>query len=349
MAHSPKPFFRTARAAWYVQLGTKQIKLCDGPKSATTEKGAWAAFHQLMTERDRASTIPNAPQSPAAHTVGELFEKYLDWCQRHREKRTYDGYVWHLQRFCDHLRVATTLPALDLRPFHVNEWVDAHPDWGQTYRRNAIAAVKRAYSWAETDGYIDSDPLRRLKKPSPARREAYVRPEDWERIKDCYKVGDPFRTFLEFCWTTGARPQEARTIEPRHVHLEKALIAIPPKEAKGRKKWRIIRLEGRALEIVREQMASARGRLFVNRAGAPWTVSAINCRFCRLKEKLGVKFCNYQFRHGFAQRLLVSGADHLTVAALLGHSDGQMVSRVYSHMDRDDEHLRRALKRDEGA
>lgn len=181
------------------------------------------------------------------------------------------------------------------------------------------------------------------------RRETFVEPDDWARIRDSYKHGDPFRVFLEFCWETGCRPQEARHIEAHHVHLDNALIAIPPKEAKGRRKWRVIRLEGRALEIVRDRLPGAAVKLFVNRDGAAWTAFALNCRFCRLKEKLGEKFCAYEFRHGFTQRLLVSGVDHLTVAALLGHSDGTMVNKVYSHMDQADEHLRAALRKGGGA
>ncbi len=354
MAHSPKPFFRTARNAWYVQLGKNQIRLASGPKTTATEKEAWAVFHRLMTERVANGDAPvHESTTPGAEngglTVGILFEKYLDWCKRHREKQTYSGYVGHLQRFCNHLSGVLTMAALDLKPFHVVEWLDAHPDWGPTYRRNATAAIQRVYNWAEELGYITSNPVRKIKKPSPARREDYITPEDWVRIRDSYKNGDPFREFLEFCWETGARPQEARIIEPRHVHLDRAVIAIPPKEAKGRKKWRLIRLEGRALEIVQKRLPDAAVTLFANRDGRAWTAFAINCRFCRLKEKLGKKFCNYQFRHGFCQRLLVSGVDHLTVAALLGHSDGQMVQRVYSHLDQDDAHLREALRKASGA
>lgn len=245
MAHAPKPFYRSARDSWYVQLGKRQVKLCDGPKSTATEKAAWSAFHALMAARPANDNTPSpnsansaAPQPPRnGLTVGGLFEKYLDWCQKHREPRTYDGYVWHLQRFCDHLTTARTLPALDLRPFHVVEWLDAHPGWGPTYRRNATGAIQRAYNWAEELGYIPHSPVRKIKKPAPARREGYITPDDWTRIRDSYKVGDPFRTFLEFCWETGARPQEAKRIKPRHVHLDKALIAIPPKEAKGGR-WR---------------------------------------------------------------------------------------------------------------
>lgn len=51
----------------------------------------------------------------------------------------------------------------------------------------------------------------------------------------------------------------------------------------------------------------------------------------------------YDARHGFATRKLIQGHDHLTVAAIMGHRDGSMLAKVYSHVDKDTEHLKRAL------
>ncbi len=65
-------------------------------------------------------------------------------------------------------------------------------------------------------------------------------------------------------------------------------------------------------------------------------------------KKLGVKFTTHGFRHGFCQRLLEKGNDHLTVAELTGHADGKMVAATYSHMNRADAHLRDALGRASG-
>jgi integrase len=69
----------------------------------------------------------------------------------------------------------------------------------------------------------------------------------------------------------------------------------------------------------------------------------MNCRFCRLKKHTGVKHFAYAWRHGFANRKLLEGHDYLTVAELLGHSDGTMLAKVYAHLDQADEHLRKAL------
>jgi len=353
MARTARPWYWVERNAWYVNKDGRRHQLGQHPPDAAPPKkirGKWLApaaiqfrFHELMAT---AESEPTRTGAVRGLLVVELFDKYLDWCEKHRSPRTYEGYRWHLQRFSESLPTPNSFAALDLKPFHVIEWLDKHPTWGATYRRNAIASVQRAYSWAEELGHIASNPVRKIKKPSPKRRDRFVTPEDWVKIRNSYAESDPFRLFLEFVWETGCRPQEARHVEVRHVRYEKALVAIPPEEAKGKKKWRLIRLEGRALEVIGDRLASVKsGKLFLNRSGRPWTSSALNCRFGRLKSKLGVKHFPYGFRHGFANRMLVSGTDHLTVAELLGHSDGTMLAKVYQHLDQSDAHLREALKR----
>jgi integrase len=68
-------------------------------------------------------------------------------------------------------------------------------------------------------------------------------------------------------------------------------------------------------------------------------------KMIKLARQHGRSLAAYDMRHGFAQRLLEGGANHLAVAELLGHSNGNMVSQVYSHMNRATAHLKDTLKR----
>lgn len=294
-----------------------------------------------MAERDQQ---PASPSLSHALTVAELYDKFLSWCQHHREPLTYKGYHEFIQSFIDYLKKQALQAALQLRPFHVTEWVESHQQWGPTRRRNAIVHVQRPYSWAFKLGYISENPIRHIEKPAAKRREHVITPDAWRSLRDHYCDGDPFRDLLEFCWECGCRPQEARTIEPRHLRLEAGKIEIPPNEAKGRKRWRVIYLTERADAIVRRQDRSE-GKIFLNEDGNPWTNQAIVCRFQRLGKKLGVKHFAYAFRHSFCQRLLENGVDHLTVAELMGHVNGQMVATTYQHLNKADGHLREALKK----
>jgi integrase/recombinase XerC len=233
------------------------------------------------------------------------------------------------------------MPALSLKPLHIVEWADSYSTWGANQKRGAIIAVQRPFNWAIKMGYIDRNPVVGVEKPKPVRREEYVTPEQFGKLLDRYAPGDPFRDLLEFLWETGCRPGEARHIEPRHFKAGR--FEIPPAEAKGKKRWRIIRLNTKAAEIVARRVPTCELKVFENEDGMPWTPSAINCRFQRLKRSKGLAFFAYGLRHGFCQRKLEEGHDHLTVAETLGHANGQMVSTTYSHMNKADAHLQNAL------
>jgi site-specific recombinase XerD len=338
MARMPKPWWREDRQAWFVTIRGERHNL--GPDKAAADR----EFHRLMSKRPEE---PRQEKPSNSLSVADVFEKFLDWCEKNRAERTYLWYREYIQEFIDSLIKPAAMPASSIRPFHVVEWVDKHPTWGASYRRGAIIAIQRPFNWAAKIGYISESPIRYIEKPQPTRREQVVSEEEWQAIRDRYAVGDPFRELLEFAWETGCRPQEAKGIEARHVELDKHRVVFPPAEAKGKKRWRIIYLTPRAEEIIKTHLAvHDEGLLFLNSRGRKWTSYAMNCRFARLKAHLGIKYACYSLRHGFATRKLEAGLDHITVAALMGHADATMLARVYSHISERQDHLREQLNRD---
>ena len=134
MAHSPKPFYRTAR---YAQVAGKQVKLAPGPKSALTEQAAWAAFHRLMAGGGPAAEKSAGSRPPGGLSAADVFEKYLAWCRSNRTPRTYEWTRANVQSLCDHLLASPAthparLAASAVRPYHVTEWLAAKPTWGPT-------------------------------------------------------------------------------------------------------------------------------------------------------------------------------------------------------------------------
>jgi integrase len=415
MARKSSPWYWPERQGWFTILHGRRHHLGDHPADAPPpqkRKGGWVVpeaiervFHALLAQPlEATSSLPaKTPVSPASLTVAELFDKYLDWCQRHRAERTFAWYCDHLQNFLDHLGDRAQMVATDLRPFHVIEWTDRHEGWSAAYRRGAIIAVQRSFNWAEELGHVALNPVKRIKKPQAQRRDNPMSAEDFALLLSKVAAGDPFRDLLVFAWHTGCRPQEARLIEPRHVNLAGECIVIPKEEAKGKRRPRVIYLDGPALEIVRRLLSLRRdGMLFRNTHGNPWRAYAICNRFNRLSLAVGMdalremgitppplprfnsrqyaseaearagrirhnkllvehrkqivklarqhgrRLAAYDFRHAFCQRLLESGANHLAVAELMGHANGQMVSTVYSHMNRAAAHLKEILRRASG-
>jgi len=277
-------------------------------------------------------------------TFKELVDKYLAWCINHREPRTTEWYSNYLHNFLLFLKDNSSIPPMDLRPYHIVEWVDSHPTWGDNYRRGAIVSVQRVFNWSVEMGFLDTPPFKKVVKPPAVRRETYTTPEDFEKVLSMIAPDDPFRCFLIFMWRTGARPQEARHIEKRHVELEMERIVFPVKESKGKRKKRIIYMQGDALEIITRLVNQyPEGKLFRNKRGKAWTKYSVCNRHYRLAKKLGKRFIAYGNRHGFITRKLLEGKDHLVLAELAGHADGTMISRVYSHISDNPAHLKKAL------
>ncbi len=277
-------------------------------------------------------------------TVAKLLDKYLAWCGNHRAPRSLEWYSGHIKSFRHYFTEANDMPALNLKPYHISEWIDSHPKWGDTYRGGAIIAIKRVYNWAEELGYIDSNPIKKLKKPQAKRRDNHMRPEDYQNILARLDLNDPFRDLLVFVWSTGCRPQEVRQIEIRHINLARESITFPAIESKGKRYPRTIYLHGEALEIITRLMEkNPTGKVFRNNRNGAWTKYAICNRMHRLSKLTGKRMAMYDARHGFATRKLIQGHDHLTIAAIMGHRDGSMLAKVYSHVDKDIDHLKRAL------
>jgi integrase len=281
------------------------------------------------------------PEEPvSSESVAAVIDLFLDWTQAHREPETYKWYQKYLQSFLDSLKPKTLLVA-KLKAHHVESWVDRHA-WGDSSRRGAMTAVARCFNWAEKKGHINSNPIRRkLEKPPAGQRDRVVSQEEYDTLLT--HLNPNLKDLLVTAWETGARPQEITRVEARHVDLQNGRWVFPVKESKGKKEKRIVYLSDAALEITKRLMDRfPEGPIFRNRLGAPWARFTVACCFDRLKEKVGVKYRLYDFRHSFCTHGLKNGVDPMTMAKLMGHSDLTMIHKIYSHISQDPAFMRKA-------
>ncbi len=332
----PKPWFRKGRG-WYVQIGTKQIFL-DMDETRARDK-----YHVLMTRKGRgvANASPNGP------TLAELVDRYAVWTKLNRAEATATLIAWRLQKLLDFLD-APALLAKDLRPTDLQKWVDAAPvnkkakTKSPTTKRGLIMVVQTAYSWAVDNDLIESSPIARMRKPSGQARESHVAPTDFADLLAACRH-ESLRDIITVAWETGMRPHEVRIVEAKWVDGGK--IVFPVRRSKGKKKARVVFLSETAASIC-ERLGKRYpdGPIFRNKYGGNWTADALKCAMDRLFARTGKRFAMVDFRHGFATRKLKDGVGTITLAALMGHADGSMISKVYSHVHEDDEHLRAAVK-----
>ncbi|HEV3146136.1 MAG TPA: tyrosine-type recombinase/integrase, partial [Gemmataceae bacterium] len=290
-----KPFFREFDGWWYayVTIGSKrkQVKLAKGKDR---EQEAYRAFCRLMAE-DPVSVSTTVQM--LCCTVCDLF---LQHSEKHHEPDTFRWYKSFLEDFC------STYPRLavaDLKPFHVNRWLDQHDGWGQGSRRHAIICVKRAFSWADDEGLISTSPIRKLKKPSAGRRERILTAAEKQEILAVIKDRQ-FREFVFAMQETGCRPSEVARVTAADVDLELGVwILQKHKTRKKTNKPRVIYLTPAMVELTKRLMIEQPvGTLFrSHRKNGVFTRNAIRIRFRQLRKKLphlkGV--VSYCYRHTF--------------------------------------------------
>ena len=326
-----KPFWRKQTRSWYCQINGKQIAL-GRDKNAAQKK-----CRELLRSQQSLTA--------AIVTVEQLVAMYLEWCSKHRAQSTYERNRAYLKSFVT--SIAGRLKIEDLKPHHVNTWIEAATTWGSTSKHDAVTTLQRVFSWAMHERIIDFHPIHRVEaKPQRKSREIYYTPEQWNRVLDQIRDQN-FRDLVTFSIETGCRPIEARIVEASHCQLEHGLVILPSEDSKGEKYRRTIVLTDTATDICRRLcIAHSIGPIFRNTKNRPWTKDSVNCRFQRIKKKLNMKesLCAYGIRHSFATDALLNGVDSVVVAELMGHRDASQVARTYQHVAKNVAFLRAAAR-----
>ena len=324
------PYFHKQRKTWFVWLGKgharRQVNL------GKDKDAAWARYHELMLGQDQEIT-------PAVPVV-KLLDEYLCWVERHRKPETLQWYLHQLKPFSRF--IGRKLTVAELKAHHITRFVEKqHANSRPSTIHGAIRAISRAFNWAIREEYLTRNPVAKVEKPTPTRREQVLSEEQFAAILERASDQEEHDLWL-FLWTTGARIQEAIRIEARHVHLDEERIVIPASEGK-KQLPRAIYLPAEAIEIVRRLVnQQPAGPIFRNSRGEAWDKNSVKCRFRKYKIK---GLCATVFRHSWVTRSLIAGIDPVTLSVLAGHRNLTMIANNYSHLAQNPTYLKEQLKK----
>jgi integrase len=318
-----KPYYRKSRGTWICTINGKRITL------GKTKTEAFKHFYALMANKKAVAT--------ENFTLDSLSQSYLDWVKKHREHATYYRNLRYLKSLIEH--VGKRLKPTNLTPAIVKKWVASHDTWGSTSQSDAIGVAQRLLNWAVEEEHIETNSIRGMKKPRRKRRDIVYTPDQWTAIRK--QTNGSLLDLLDFLWSTGCRPKEARTLEACHIHGE--TVIFPGDESKG-EFARVIFLIPEMKKLLDRNMKK-HGPLFLNSHGTPWKKDAIVRRLRRISQKVGFRVIAYGARHSFATNALINEVDPISVAHLMGHKSQKMVAEVYSHLATNPAFLRtQALK-----
>ena len=314
----------------------------DCPKAASARKGkdnkaeAERAFHELMAFR------PRQPDR-ADGRVCDLVEAFLAFYSKPGRIAgdTLRNYRFYTQKFaeaCGYLR------SVDIQVRHIDDWVDSHP-WNETSEYNARRIAFRVFSWGVERGWVRKNPLKGMVREKPDITRRCLTFEEWCGL--LRGARRPFRVFLWSLLETGARPCELRNLTWDMVRDDRCVLP-KHKTAKKTRKPRVIYLSERMQRRLRQLKSRSGSRyVFVNSRGKPWTHYAIRSRVDRIVQRQGLAkdVCAYMVRHTFGTWGIMSGLETATVAELMGHSDTDMIVKVYCHLAEQSSHMQDAANR----
>ena len=282
---------------------------------------------------------------PLLDAQAAAYEKQRDNGQLSRS--TVTGYVKAINS--DRMAYWRELTLAEATPKALRDWIKTFTSITAKRARNLFTPLRAVFEDAVNDELLDVDPFtkvavkRLLTKttvasdydPDPFPEEerdkliAAARPDEAPTVRFWFQTGLRPGELIAIPWPKIDRPR-------REAVVDAAFVEGELKDPKTQAGIRRVRLTDEALAALAAQRAlfpDAQGPIWLNpTTGQPWTGDAQlrKSLWMPLCARAGVKYRNpYQARHTFASSLLTRGENPWFVAEQLGHTDVQLVYRVY--------------------
>jgi len=294
--------------------------------------------------QNRATDPANLlPQDIYLPTLAGAF--LLDRKAQNLTKKTLDFYRSNLQTFINWLdaqavKSVTELTPDLLRAFFIAMTEGGHNAGGVRAYYRTIRAFLRWYT-LEFEPLEWRDPLKKVKLPKADIEPLEPVPIETVRamLATCTRgkfTGERDRAILLFLLDTGVRAGELLALDKQDADPITGDVLVRKSKSRKPRTVFIGRSARRALRSylkIRDDLARA---LFVNDEGERLKMSGLRQVMIRRANRAGVPVPSlHSFRRAFALAMKRAGADLLTIARLLGHSDLSLLER-YIKQDAED-------------
>jgi site-specific recombinase XerD len=191
-----------------------------------------------------------------------------------------------------------------------------------------LATLKIFFNYFIRQDILVRNPVSRVKLLKEDNCHMRVLSSDEERLY-LMAANQPLSDTAILMLDTGMRPEEVARIERQNVFLSQGYIFVPFGKTKAAR--RKIPLTNRAHRILENRLSNTDGPYIFCTEATGQPLTTLKTAHAGALRRSGVgSFRLYDLRHTFATRFIESGGDLVTLQALLGHSNIQMVTR-YAH------------------
>ena len=280
--------------------------------------------------------------------MAKYFSKFLEHCRRQglsqHTYRAYKGDLTYFMKWKTQTNSTETVTKETIAAWISHMW-DRKLAPATIKRR--LACLKKAYSWMEEEGAVESNPFYKLNCPI---RLPYYLPKDLKRselsillhqISAEVQESQDIRKktlwmALEIMFATGIRVGELCSIRLNDLDLDNGIIRI---YGKGSRERVVFLVDDQVISSLdkylqdRQKTAPQTDNLLVTNKGAPARPDYIRQNLHQLvgRTTLTKRITPHMFRHSTATHLLEAGVDIRYVQRLLGHSSISTTER-YTHV-----------------
>jgi integrase len=311
------------------------VKMPDGRLKSTGQSDkAQAQLHamKVLNLRSEAARL----ETELLLSVGELVLAYSEVIRRKNpstHKRKWKTLFERLNMGMGHIGLIE-FTHHDAAEFHARRRAAGIAD--PTIRQD-LSMLRRAWKWAKSNGrtYVECPSFELPANGEPA--TVWLTKEEARALFDaCEHLHE--KLFIRLGFATGGRHEAILELEWHRVDIDRGIVDL--RKRRETEDGRKVSMKGRGivkiedpvcLELLASAKAVAETSHVIEYRGKP--IAAMQKAFKRLVTRSGIRgdATPHCMRHSAATWQAIAGVDFHEIAKFLGHSDTEMVKRVYGH------------------
>jgi excisionase family DNA binding protein len=326
---------REGNVRWYLDF-----RSADGSRVQKVARMAITAGDALQALKHEVISVLNQQSGDKVKQVGfrDFSRAYLQNYMM-AKRRNWASDRFRLKKLDDYFGANQNLR--EITPMMIMSFIKSRQEAGNagsTINR-FLALLRHMLNKAEDEGYLESNPAKKIKPFRETNRIERVLSQDEEKRLLAHSCGY-LRSILVIGLNSGLRVGEILRLRWQDIDMEARKISILQTKA-GKPRIAFINTPLlHELERMRSENGKADYLFFNEKTKKP--LSRVSRSFLTACKKAGVEnFRIHDCRRSFISRLLQKGADVETVRSLAGHSSLAMVQR-YAHSQ--DETKRKAVE-----
>jgi integrase len=200
----------------------------------------------------------------------------------------------------------------------------------ETTLNRDIEVLRHLLDWAVDEGFLTANPLARIRLPKQRRKPRPIL-KLGEEDKLLVVAAPHLRDIIIAALHSGMRRGELLTQRREHIDLTRRVLLVTHSKTPGGEA-REIPLTGRLTELFTRLMCSQPEGLLFTFNGRP--IHKIKTAWKNAIRRAGIRYFRFHdLRHTFNTRLMESGVLQDVRKAIMGHSSGEEVNSLYTHVE----------------